>query len=494
MVRGMAGRYDRLSAEDNAFLLAEGPCTPMHVAAIQIFDAGPLRREDGGIDADAIRAAYAAALPRVPRYRQKLAWIPFASHAVWVDDPHFSLDYHVRHVSLPRPGRLEELKRMAARVMEHPLDRSRPLWEIWIVEGLEHDRFAILAKTHHCMIDGASGVELAQLLLSPDPQARPEEPRRYVPRRRPLPSQLLRDELLRTALRPLRGALGLRELLRDGSDWRGELRTRAGALRELFGTALRPTSETPLNGPLSPHRRCDWLTLSLHDARAIRKAFGCTVNDVVLGTVTGALQTFLRGRQVRPERIHFRVSAPVSLRSGADRSPGNRVSSWLVDLPLAEPDRRRQIEAIHAETLRLKSSRGALGVELLLGAAEWAPAGIVSLGARLASGPINSIVTNVPGPQFPLYLLGARMLELIPQVPLLENVGLAIALLSYDGQMHWGFTADYELVPDLSLFTEAVAQSFAELAREAGLEPPPAERRDPSAPAKSAPAPAPLVH
>jgi WS/DGAT/MGAT family acyltransferase len=465
------GSYDRLSAEDNAFLVAEGPTTPMHASAVEIFDAGPLRRPDGGIDANAIRDAYAAVLHRVPRYRQKLAWIPFTQRAVWVDDPHFNLEYHVRHVSLPRPGGIAELKRVAARVMEHHLDRHRPLWEIWIVEGLEHDRFAIVAKTHHCMIDGSSGVELTQILLSPDPEARAQTPRSYVPRRMPSRLELLRDETLRLATLPLRTAGSLRSVWRETQDLRAELGARAGALRELAGISVRGTSETPLNGRLGPHRRFDWLTLSLADARAIRKALDCTINDIVLATVTGAVRSFLLGRQLRPERLRFRVSAPVSVRGESERGVmGNRVSSWIVELPIREPDRRKQLARIHAETQRLKASRTALGIQMLMDAAEWAPSGIVSLGARLASGPINTVVTNVPGPQFPLYMLGARMRAMFPQVPLLENLGLGIALLSYDGAIHWGFTADYDLLPDLPLFVEAISHSFAELAKEAGVE------------------------
>jgi len=465
------GSYDRLSAEDNAFLLAEGPTTPMHASAVEIFDAGPLRRPDGGIDANAIRDAYASVLHRVPRYRQKLAWIPFTQRAVWVDDPHFNLEYHVRHVSLPRPGGIAELKRVAARVMEHHLDRNRALWEIWIVEGLDDDRFAIVAKTHHCMIDGSSGVELTQILLSPDPEARAQAPRSYVPRRMPSRLELLRDETLRLASLPLRTAGSLRSMWRETQDLRAELGARAGALRELAGISMRGTSETPLNGRLGPHRRFDWLTLSLADARAIRKSLDCTINDIVLATVTGAVRSFLRGRQLRPERLRFRVSAPVSVRGASERETmGNRVSSWIVELPIREPDPRKQLARIHAETQRLKTSQAALGIQMLMDAAEWAPSGIVSLGARMASGPINTIVTNVPGPQFPLYMLGARMRAMIPQVPLLENIGLGIALLSYDGAIYWGFTADYDLVPDLPLFVEAISDSFATLAKAAGVE------------------------
>jgi len=452
------------------FLLTEGPTTPMHVSAIEIFEAGPLRRKDGGIDADAIRRAYAAALHRIPRYRQKLEWIPLASRAVWVDDPHFNLDYHVRHVSLPRPGGLDELKAVASRVISHHLDRSKPLWEVWIVEGLEDDRFALIAKTHHCMIDGSSGVEMAQILLSPDPSAEAPEPREFVPRPTPSAARLLRDEAMRWGSLPLRAAGQLGEIWRETSDLRSEVGARLEALTELVGLGTNSASETPINGPLGPHRRFDWIDVSLADAKAIRKALGCTINDVVLTAVTGAVRSFLSERQVHPEDLVFRVAAPVSVRrEGENSASGNRVSTWIVELPIGEPDRLEQLAAIHAETRRLKASRAALGVETLMSAAEWAPSGIVSMGASLASGPINSIVTNVPGPQFPLYMLGARLLALVPQVVLLQNVGLGIALLSYDGQIHWGFTADYDLVPDLPLFIEALVDSFVELADVAGV-------------------------
>lgn len=466
----MAGHYDRLSAEDNMFLLTEGPTTPMHVSAVEIFEAGPLLKEDGGIDADAIRQAYRGVLHRIPRYRQKLAWIPLAGRAVWVDDPHFNLDYHVRHVSLPRPGGVAELKAVASRVMSNHLDRSKPLWEIWIVEGLEHDRFALIAKTHHCMIDGSSGVEMAQILLSADPDARPPAPREYVPRPIPSPARLAFDEWLRWNTLPLRTAGRLGDLWNETSDVRADLGARMEALRELSGLGTGPPSDTPINGKIGPHRRFDWLSTSLADAKAIRKSLSCTINDVVLACVTGAMRHFLQERQVRPDEIVFRVAAPVSVRSEAERGrPGNRVSTWIVELPIAIADRREQVEAIRKETLRLKESRSALGMETLMEAAEWAPSGMVSLSSSLMSGPINSIVTNVPGPQMPLYMMGARLLAMIPQVPLLENVGLGIALLSYDGRMHWGFTGDYDLVPDLPLFLDAVRESFAELAAVAGV-------------------------
>jgi len=465
--------YERLSAEDNAFLLAERPNAPMHVSAVEIFEAGPLRRPGGGVDADAIRRAYAAALPRIPRYRQKLAWVPLARRAVWVDDPDFQIDYHVRHVSLPRPGDLADLKRMSARVMSHALDLSRPLWEIWIVEGLEGDRFAIVSKVHHCMIDGASGVEMAQILLSPDPDARAGAPERYTPRPAPSLARLVADEAGRWVTLPWRTADGLRAALGGAGDlgraW-SEIGQRLEALRDLAGLALHRVSPTPLNGPLGPHRRFDWLTTPLPETKEIRRAFGCTVNDVVLATVTGAVRAYLARHGGRPEEIEFRVSAPVSVRRDDERSQmGNRVSSWLVSLPLGESDARARVDAIHAQTLHLKETRQAQGIDMLMAAAEYAPAGIVSLGSRLASGPINSIVTNVPGPQFPLYMLGAKLVAMFPQVPLLDGLGLGIALMSYDGWMHWGFTADYDRVADLDAFVADVRDAFAELADAAGV-------------------------
>jgi diacylglycerol O-acyltransferase len=467
----MAYFYDRLSVMDNTFLLSETPTTPMHVAAIEIFEAGPLQTPGGGIDIEKIRAAYAGSLHKIPRYRQKLLWIPIENRPVWVDDPHFSLDYHVRHVSLPRPGGEEDLRRVASRVLANHLDRRRPLWEIWVVEGIEHDRFAIIAKTHHCMLDGSAGVEAAQVLLSPSPDAEIAEPEPWTPRAIPTRQQLALDEAWRYATLPLRALRGLREFREEAGDVGAEVAARARAMRDFFGSTTRMSSDTPINGRLSPHRRFDWLNMSLADVKAVRKKMDCTVNDIFLATVTDACRKYLQGRDVQLEDIVFRASTPVSLRSEGDHSQtGNRVSSWFVDLPVAKADRAAQLEAIHAETQRLKESRQAIGMEMLMAAAEFAPSGILALGAGLASGPVNIIVTNVPGPQFPLYMLGGRMLAMIPEVPLLENIGLGIALMSYDGSVFWGFTADYDLVPDLEHFVCLIQRSFAELAASAGVE------------------------
>jgi WS/DGAT/MGAT family acyltransferase len=464
-------KYERLGAQDAAFLLFESPTVHTHIAATQIFELGPLGTEDGGVDIAAIKRATEAVLHLIPRYRQKLAWIPVFNHPVWVDDRDFNLDYHIRHSSLPRPGGIDQLKRLSARIMSMPLDRARPLWETWVVEGLEGDRFATITKIHHCMLDGESGVDLAQILLSPDPKSRlPEDVPAYIPRPAPTAMELFRDELTQRASLPLHALRGFRNFSRETENLRDEIALRARAVGELVGWAVRSPSETPINGPLGPHRNFDWLTMPLDDVKAVRRALGCTINDVVLTTVTGAVRRFLIRRRVRPEEIDFRVSAPVSVRREEEKGKlGNRVSSWIVRLPLGEEDPRKRLNAIHSVTQDLKSSKQALGVEMMMAVAEWTPGILLSLGARAASGPINMIVTNVPGPQFPLYMLGAKLLAPFPQVPLLEGTGIGVALFSYDGNLVWGFNADYGLVPDLEHFRQAIEESFRELGEAAGV-------------------------
>jgi WS/DGAT/MGAT family acyltransferase len=342
---------------------------------------------------------------------------------------------------------------------------------MWVVEGLEGGRFAVISKTHHCMIDGASGVDLAHILMSPTPDADLPEPVPYYPRPAPSPTELWRDEMQRRLTLPLRATRDVREFTREAEDLYAELAKRANALTQLVGWAVKSASDTPLNGRLTPFRRFDWLNTPLSRVKAVRKAFDCTVNDVVLATVTGAIRAHLIRHRVDPTRIDFRVSAPVSVRRDAERGTmGNRVSSWIVRLPIEHEDPREQIEAVSLSTRALKDSQQALGVDMIMKAAEWAPSGLMALGAQASSGPINSIVTNVPGPQFPLYCLGARLLAMYPLVPLLENMGLGIALFSYDGQLCWGFNSDVERVPDLAAFRREIQDSLDRLCEAAGVD------------------------
>jgi len=460
--------YERLSAQDASFLAFEDGSTHMHVAATQVLEAGPLRTPEGGIDFDAYRRAIESVLHRIPRYRQKLQWIPFENHPVWVDDPDFNLDYHLRHTSLPQPGGERQLKRLSARVMSQPLDRAKPLWEIWVVEGMEEGRFGLISKIHHCMVDGSSGVDLAQILMSLSPDdTRIDEAPRYLPRPAPSGTRLVIDEWARRATMPIQILRGIRSLREETGDLGHEIGVRVRALGALLGM-VRSSSESPVNGRLSPHRCFDWLQMSLADVKQVRRQLGCSLNDVVLATVTGAVRSFMQQRNVDPASIDFRVSAPVSVRKNDERGRlGNRVSSWILPLPIDEPDRISQLRKIYSQTQQLKESNQAVGVDMLMQAANWMPSALLAVGARAASGPINSIVTNVPGPQFPLYMLGARLLAMYPQVPLLPNTGLGIALVSYDGKLCWGFNADYELVPDLEHFVTAIGVSFEDLAKAA---------------------------
>lgn len=457
--------YERLSAQDASFLLAERPSIHMHVAATALFRAGPMRRPDGGIDFAKFKRSVESALHRVPRYRQRLKWIPLENHPVWVDDRQFNLDYHIRHTALPRPGGDEQLKHLSARIISQPLDRARPLWEMWLVEGLDGDRFATITKTHHCMIDGVSGADLAQLLLSITPEQTVGEVVPYYPRPAPSSWELWQDSWRQRLRMPVKVLRDLRDLSQ-----RGELQARLSALGDLLGWVVRPASETPLNGRLGPHRRFDWLEFDLGHVKAVRKALDCSLNDIVLASVTGGVREFLQRRRVRPEGIDFRVSAPVSVRSAAERGQlGNRVSSWIVRLPLDEAEPQRWVERIREATQELKRSNQALGVDTIMKLAEYTPSMLMSLGARAASGPINMIVTNVPGPQFPLFMLGAEMLSLFPVVPLLDGTGVGIALFSYNGKLCWGFNGDYEIVPDLNALVAAIATSFQRIARAAGV-------------------------
>lgn len=458
--------YDRLTALDNSFLILEKPNSYMHVASTMIFEAGPLATADGGIDAEAIKQVFASALHLIPRYRQKLAYVPFTNQPVWVDDDRFNLDFHIRHSALPRPGSDFQLKRLSSRIMQQHLDRQRPLWELWIVEGLSGNRFALISKVHHCMIDGISGVDMLKILLSPFETQDVHETPQFIPRPSPSGVELLVDEAAHWARLPLEAARGVGSLLAAAEDTQRDLLTRGRAVAETLGASFRTASATPLNGEIGPHRRSDWLTMNLADIKAIRRGLGGSLNDIVLTVVTGAVRRFLQRRLVDPRRIDFRVMTPVSVRTEDERgSLGNRVSAWTVDLPVGEEDPRRQLESIRRTTAELKASKRAVGAEVLTQVAEWTPSTVLSLAGRNMTRllPFNMVVTNVPGPQFPMYMLGAKLLEAFPHVPLIDNLGLGIALLSYDGKLCWGFNADYDLVPDLAAYVKATREAFEEL-------------------------------
>lgn len=461
--------YDRLSVQDNSFLLMETANSPMHISSTSIYEAGPLRTLEGGIDIDRIMQATESYLHRIPRYRQKLHFVPFFDNAVWVDDRHFKLDYHVRHAALPDPGTDEQLQKLSSRVMAQPLDRARPLWETWIVEGLSGDRFAVITKIHHCMIDGSSGVDIAQIMMSPTPDRTLGEIPRFLPKPAPERGDLVRDELGYRLSLPIAAAKGLSKFASQSDDLLDEVKKRAKILTSMFDMGLS-ASPTPLNGPLGPHRSFNWLEMSLADIKAIRRGLDCSVNDVVLTIVTGAVRAYMQRHGVDPATQDFKISAPVSVRKAEEKGQlGNRVSSWILKLPIDEETPTDQLRQINETTQELKTSNQALGVEMMMAVAEFTPASLLSLGSQSSSGPVNSIVTNVPGPQIPLYLQGAKLLSIYPQVPLLAGMGVGFALMSYHGKICWGLNANPDVIPDLDDLVELVRVSLANVAEAAGV-------------------------
>lgn len=468
---------ERLSAMDTSFLILEKPHSPLHVSATLIYEAGPLAKPEGGIDVERYRRATEAVLHRIPRYRQKLDWIPVVGHPVWVDDPSFNLDYHVRHTSLPHPGTEAQLKALSARIMAQPLDMTKPLWEAWVVEGLEGDRFAVISKIHHCMVDGSAGTDLAQILHSTDPEAREiGTPPAWRPRPAPKPRALLADEVGRYLSLPGRALSGLREAREELGELGRDLGTRVRSIREMMSTMQAAPTPTSINGPIGPHRRFDWRDMPLEDVKRVRRALGCTINDLVLATVTGAVRRFLTERGESMAGVDFKIAAPVSIRRDDDPEMGNRVSQWYVAAPVDEPDVMKRVEKIRVATEALKASNQALDADLIMNIAEWTPTILLSLASRSASGaaPYNMMVTNVPGPQAPLYLLGARLESMYSQVPIADSTALGVALVSYAGKLCWGFNADFESVPDLARFADAIEASFDEIATAAGITPEPA--------------------
>ena len=461
--------YDRLSAQDRSFLEVESPTTHMHVAGAFLFEAAPLTRPEGGIDIERIRTYIEARLHRIPRYRQRIQWIPFENHPVWVDDERFNIHYHVRHTSLPAPGDERQLKRLCGRILSQQLDRGKPLWEMWIVEGLEHDRMAMLSKVHHCMVDGVSGIDLLQALLSPLPEKTFDAPPRWMPNPPPGRAVLVRDAALRRVATPLRAAAALAGALRAPQLALARLGENVTGLAQALGSALRPASDTPFNQPIGAHRRFDWLGFDLDEVKRVKRVLGGTVNDVVLATVAGAVGRFFEQRGLsypRQRGLDFRAFCPVSVRSDSERGAlGNRVSSLIARLPIAERDPCRRLAAVSRALGDLKQSKQALGAEVLASVSEWTAPTLIALAMRLgmAGRASNLIVTNVPGPQLPLYLLGARMTETYPMVPLFTNQGLGIALFSYSGGLYWGLSADWDLFPDLHDFVVHLDASFREL-------------------------------
>jgi WS/DGAT/MGAT family acyltransferase len=458
--------YKRLSATDTTFLEVEEPNAHMHVGAVGIFDAEPVSKPEGGLDMERILAFSNLALLKSDRFRQKITYIPGFQHPVWIDDDRFNLMYHVRHTALPAPGSVRMLKRLAGRIMSQQLDRGKPLWELWFVEGLEGNRFSVISKFHHCVADGIAGADMLSVIMGPDPEYRPKEHPEWMPRPAPTRGKLLFDELWRRTFLPLANLGVGRKVLSEPRETVTNLRDAILGLGETAATTLWPASHTPLNYDIGPHRRFDWLRFDLDEVKEIKNRLGGTVNDVVLTCVTGALRPFLRTRNLRFENLDFRAMVPVNVRAAEERGTlGNRISSLAARLPIHEADPRTRLARVIEVTRELKSSKQTIGGEALAQLSDATFTGLLLLFARMiARGrAVNMVVTNVPGPKVPVYMLGAPLLEVYPLVPLAPIQALGVALFSYAGGLFWGFNADWDAVPDLHDFVEAISTEFLDL-------------------------------
>jgi diacylglycerol O-acyltransferase / wax synthase len=460
---------DRLTGLDASFLHLEDAASHMHVAGVMLFEGEPPPYED-------LLETIERRLGLVPRYRQRLAFVPFSQgRPKWVDDPHLNLRYHVRSTALPAPGSEDQLRALAGRVFAQQLDRDKPLWEMWLVDGLEGDRFAMLSKTHHALVDGISGVDIMSVLLdtSPEPAAPTDTGDRWLPRPLPSAAQLLGEALVERATIPGELVRSVRAVFRGPMRVVEGLRDAAVGVGAMAWAGLNPAPPSPYNRSIGPHRRFTWVRANLAELKAIKNELGGTVNDVVLATIAGALGRHLRRRGQNTDGTELKAMVPVSVRADVERGAlGNRVAAMMAPLPVWCEDPVARLDIVREELKGLKSSGQAVGAQVLTDLSGFAPATVMGQASRLMARQrfFNLVITNVPGPQIPLYLAGRRMIDPFPMVPLAKNQALGVALLSYAGRINFGLVGDYDLMWDLDDFAGDVRDSLSELARAAGVE------------------------
>jgi WS/DGAT/MGAT family acyltransferase len=453
---------ERLSPLDVSFLYLESDTTPMHVGGVVLLEPPP-----EGFDYDRLVQIITDRISTVPRFRQKVKQVPGRlGNPVWVDDTDFDVTYHVRRSALPKPGTEEQLKELTARVQSRRLDRNRPLWEIYVVEGLADGRIAIITKTHHAMVDGVAAVDIGAVILDLTREPR-ETPRQdWVPHPEPSPVSLVTDAVSSAVRRPAQLVTTLRSNTTDLRQAATRAAGVAGGLVAAVRTTARPAPDSPLNVDIGEQRRFGMARTDLDDYKRVRKEHGGTVNDVVLATVTGALRTWLltRGESVNGRVV--RAMVPVSVRAEGQQL-GNRVSSYFVDLPVGEPSPRVRLSQVSYAMAAHKDSGQSVGAEALVGIAGFVAPTLHAMGARLASTftrrLFNLVVTNVPGPQIPLYAAGAEMLEVFPVVPIAKGQALSIGLTSYNGGVFYGLNADRDAMPDVDVLAQCIEESLAEL-------------------------------
>ena len=457
---------DRLSPLDVSFLYRETPTTAMHVGGVLI-----LEQPADGLGYERLLALIGDRLALVPRYRQTIRWVPGRlANPIWADDENFDLTYHVRRSALPKPGTAAQLRELVGRLQSRQLDRRRPLWELYLVEGLSDNRIAIVTKTHHAMVDGVAAVDLGTVLFDLTTTPREVLHDAWRPRRAPTRVGLVTGAVCDAVRRPSQVLDTARVALTDLQATTRQVTSVAGSVLASVQTFVRPVAPSPLHVRIGPHRRFAAANTELADYKRIRRAHGGTVNDVVLAVVAGALRSWLltRGETVVPAST-IRAMVPVSIRSAARRGEmGNRVSSYFVDLPVGTADPLARLHAVTSAMAAHKASAEAVGADALVQLAGFAPPTMALLGARAASAMtrqlFNVVVTNVPGPQFALYAAGAQMMQMYPVVPLAKGQAVAIGLTSYDGGVFYGLNADRDAMPDLDVLADCLERALTELA------------------------------
>jgi diacylglycerol O-acyltransferase / wax synthase len=469
---------DRLSSVDFSFLTNESASSHMHVGGILIFEGPPPSYDDL---LDHVRGR----LHLVPRFRQKLAHPPVQTgRPFWVDDPNFNLEYHVRHSALPAPGSEEQLRKMAARVFSQQLDRTKPLWELWLVQGLTRKRFALITKTHHALVDGVSGVDIATVLFDTKPVPEPAEPDHdWVPDHEPSSATLAAKGLEGLLATPVRLARRLEQAIQHPQATMRQVAEAVEGVGEIGWAFANPAPKVPLNADIGSHRRFTWVRSDLGQMKRIKNELGGTVNDVVLAVVAGAIRDWLHARGIRSEGLELRAQVPVSIRAEGERGElGNRLAVMRAPLPVYIADPVRRLQVVTQAMQGLKQSNQALGAEVITRFNDFAPPTLLAQAARInfSTRLFNLVVTNVPGPQVPLYVLGRELEDIFPVGFLPPHQALFVAIMSYNGGVNFGLLADYDSMDDLELIAQGIERSIAELAdaAEAAAEAPEPEPAD----------------
>ncbi len=454
---------DRLSTLDYSFLSLERGELPMHMGSLMVFEGPAPTYEE-------FREAIANRLDLLPRYRQRVREVPMQLNApIWVDDPHFQLDYHLRHIALPPPGGEEQLQAITSQLLDQRLDLSRPLWEAWLIVGIDGDNWAVLNKTHHAMVDGLGGTDMIEAIMDPEPENTEPKPSDWLPKSEPGNSSLLTAALTDLIKEPIR------TIEQVGEATRAPRRAAAATAAQLAGTVRAGDkllhTEDFLIGPVGPHRRWTWVEMDLDTVKGVKNRFGGTVNDVLLTATTGGFRALLleRGEELASDAT-IRTMIPVSVRQGDKSGGGNAVSAVFTDLPVGEPDPIAVLNVIRADMEHLKRSPEALAVPALLNASTFVSPGLLSAAGRLAARvpqrSVGTVTTNIPGPQHPLYFMGRLMTGLVPFVPLGPRIRVAVALMSYNGGVWAGINADYDAVPDVEQVPEGMVATLSDLAHQ----------------------------